>query len=178
MCPTADRRRRPESPNWRPNIDGRSRREGPRRRRPVTRRGGHATASSGDNALKIIEKGRSRWGHDRRRLGPAPTQILLFTTSNWHHSFKRPGSAPIHSEKAAHRMLLPFRGRHNRCDCGAGRPSQHRDDAGMLGIASGGRLRRCSCRPFARRRLGGSSDDGAGCSLRPGFGLGHEILRG
>jgi zinc-finger of transposase IS204/IS1001/IS1096/IS1165 len=38
----------------------------------VTRRGRHATGGSGDNALKMIEKGRSRWGHDRRRLGPHP----------------------------------------------------------------------------------------------------------
>jgi hypothetical protein len=36
----------------------------------VNRREGHVTAGRGDNALKTIDKGRSRRGHDRRRLGP------------------------------------------------------------------------------------------------------------
>jgi hypothetical protein len=35
----------------------------------VKRRRGHAAAGIVSNALKAIKKGRSRWGHDRRRLG-------------------------------------------------------------------------------------------------------------
>src|SRR3954453_5408234 len=45
--------------------------------RGVIRRRGHATASGGDNVLKMIEKGWSLWGHDRRRLGPHPTTKSL-----------------------------------------------------------------------------------------------------
>jgi hypothetical protein len=63
----------------------------------VTRRRGHATASSGDNALKIIEKGRSRRVTIGADWDPAPTQIVLVATSNWHHSFKPLRSVPIHT---------------------------------------------------------------------------------
>ena len=38
----------------------------------VNRRRGHAAAGIVSNALKAIKKGLSRWGHDRRRLGPHP----------------------------------------------------------------------------------------------------------
>src|ERR1700730_8488228 len=37
-------------------------------------------------------------------------------------------------EKAAHRMLLPFRGRHDRGDRSAGWCPQHRKNAGVLGV--------------------------------------------
>src|SRR5258708_39640430 len=37
-------------------------------------------------------------------------------------------------KKAAHRMLLPFRGRHDRGDRSAGWRPQHRKNAGVLGV--------------------------------------------
>jgi hypothetical protein len=52
----------------------------------VTRRRGHATAGTGDIALNMIEKVRSRWGHDRRRLGPHPNG-----NSRIHHKELAPG---------------------------------------------------------------------------------------
>ncbi|MHC2764337.1 hypothetical protein ACVIU7_009451 [Bradyrhizobium liaoningense] len=38
----------------------------------VNRRGGQAVAGIGSNAVKVLKKGQSRWGHHRRRSGPHP----------------------------------------------------------------------------------------------------------
>src|SRR5260370_18334127 len=74
-------------------------------------------------------------------------------------------------EKAAHRMLLPIRGSHDRSDCCARWRPQHCNDAGVLGLVPRWRLRRREHRLPAGFGLAGLSGGYARRSLSLVVGL-------
>jgi hypothetical protein len=81
----------------------------------VNRRGRQAAAGIGSNAVKAIKKGRSGWGHDRRRLRPHPDVDSIIRHKELLQLVRGAlFGADLHTVRSPDLLRCPHFGRHRR----------------------------------------------------------------